>query len=120
MGSSPPARPAPRTGTRAAAATIGRNPDNIFICTGLLHAGLPHLVSVPLDRPVVGLLQQRGPVTVVARLAVVAGLQDALVVVDGAGVHSSRGLNQVPGYITRASNESSRSSMFHNQASAMA
>ena len=83
---------------------------------------LPHLVSVHGERPVVGLLQQRGAVPVAPGLAVVAGPQDALVVVDGAGVHSSRGLNQVPGYITRtrAGNESSRSSMFHNQASARA
>ena len=62
---------------------------------------LPHLVSVYGERPVVGLLQQRGAVPVAPGLAVVAGLQYALVVVDGAGVDPSRGLYQVPGHITR-------------------
>ena len=69
--------------------------------TGFYCPLLPHLVSVHGERPVVGLLQQRGPVPVAPGLAVVAGLQDALVVVDGAGVHASRGLYQVPGHITR-------------------
>ena len=66
-----------------------------------LSCPLPHLVSVYGERPVVGLLQQRGAVPVAPGLAVVAGPQDALVVVDGAGVDPSRGLYQVPGHITR-------------------
>ena len=49
----------------------------------------------------VGLLQQRGSVPVAPGLAVVAGTQDALVVVDGAGVDPSSGLYQLPGHITR-------------------